>query len=122
MRRDWKIGSAVLPLVALFVLSLGACVPAAPTPGPEARCADACVTQAQGCTAAQCARGCVFILDKLVELEGARVLACVARATKAHSTGTCDDATFAGCAARTGPFVDGGPPPPAPPSSDDDES
>src|ERR1700683_1065778 len=105
---------ASVALVALA--SLAACAPEAPVPRPEARCADACVAKANAGPAAQCARGCRFVLDKLVEREGAHVLACVARADR-HA---CDDATFADCAARTGPYLDGGPRPPAPPSDDDD--
>jgi hypothetical protein len=54
------------------------------------------------------------VLDKLVEREGVSVLACVARAPR------CGDMTFAECAARSGPYADGGPAPPRPPSDDDD--
>lgn len=119
--RDRRAGPTVLRI--LFTLVLGgapACTPGlfqgppeAPTPGPESRCAAACVAQAHACAAAPCLRGCRLVLDKLVEHEGAHVLACVARAAK------CDDATFADCAARTGPYLDGGPPPPRPPSADE---
>ncbi|MGO8999244.1 MAG: hypothetical protein ACLQVI_38455 [Polyangiaceae bacterium] len=104
-------------LVAPFALAtLLACAPEAPTPGPEARCADTCVAKAHACTAAQCARGCRIVLDRLVEHEGASVLACVARAKAPHA---CDDMTFADCAARSGPYANGGPAPPRPPSDDD---
>jgi hypothetical protein len=95
-----------------------ACSPEAPVAGVEARCADACVAKAHSCTAAQCARGCRLVLDRLVEHEGAHVLACVARADH-HA---CDDAAFAECAAWTGPNADGGPAPPRAPSDDDDSS
>ncbi len=114
MRRD------LLAPLLLLSLALAACDPPLepPTPGPEARCADACAAQAHACTAAQCARGCRLVLDKLVEHEGANVVACVARAGRGTKT-ACSDTTFAECAARTGPLADGGPPPPRPPSDDD---
>jgi hypothetical protein len=54
------------------------------------------------------------VLDKLVEREEGLLLACVARAT-----GSCTDQTFAECAARTGPYADGGPAPPRPPTDDE---
>ena len=101
---------------AWLALALVACSPEVPTPGPEARCADACVAKAHACSTVQCARGCRLVLDKLVEHEGAHVLACVARAAK-----TCDDMTFADCAARSGPYANGGPAPPRPPSDDDSQ-
>ena len=116
-------GAVLLALLALPVCSCELVVPrpdlvapAEPTPGPEARCADACVSRARACSAAQCASGCRFVLDRLVEHEGAHVLACVASA----KTKRCDDATFAECAARAGPYLDGGPTPPKAPSDDDD--
>jgi hypothetical protein len=95
-------------------------IPDAPTPGPEGRCTDACVAKAHACTAAQCARGCQLVLDKLVEREGARILSCVARAAPGKPS-TCNEMTFADCAARTGPNADGGPLPPRPPSIEDDD-
>jgi hypothetical protein len=108
-------GAASSAGVALFlVAALASCVAQAPTPGPEARCADACVAKAHACTTAACARGCRLVLDKLVEREGEHVLACVARAK-----GTCDEMTFADCAAQAGPYAGGGPAPPRPPSDDD---
>jgi hypothetical protein len=101
---------------AWLAIALAACSPEVPTPGPEARCADACVAKAHACSSVQCARGCQLVLDKLVKHEGARVLACVARAAR-----TCDDMTFADCAARSGPYANGGPAPPRPPSDDDSQ-
>jgi hypothetical protein len=56
-------------------------------------------------------------MDKLVEREGDRVLACVAR--ESHAQRPCDDATFAGCAVLSGIHADGGPPAP-PPKTDID--
>jgi hypothetical protein len=100
-------------------MTLGACLqhgtPAVATPGPEEDCADACRAHAPGCSDAACARGCRVAMDRLVEREQRAVIACVARASKT----TCDDMTFAECAARSGPYVNGGPPPPKPPSDDD---
>jgi hypothetical protein len=120
--------AALAALAALTLLSATACDLLAPRPnivvaegppgGPEARCADACVAKAHACSAAQCARGCRIVLDKLVEREGPRVLACVARAEPGKPA-TCDEMTFAECAARTGPNADGGPAPPRPPTDDD---
>jgi hypothetical protein len=120
--------AALAALAALTLLSTSACdlltpqpnviVPDGPPPGPEARCTDACVAKAHACSAAQCARGCRFVLDKLVEREGPRILACVARADPGKPA-ACDDMTFAECAARTGPYADGGPAPPRPPTDDD---
>jgi len=117
-------------LAAFAAFALSACdlattqpnlfVPASPPPGPEARCADACVAKTHACSAAQCARGCRIVLDKLVEREGPRILACVARAQPGKPA-TCDEMTFAECAARTGPYADGGPAPPRPPSEDGDD-
>ncbi len=87
-----------------------------PTTGPEASCADACRAHAPSCTDSQCARGCRVMLDRLVEREQPGLIACVARS----SAKSCDETIFAECAARVGPFADGGPPPPKPPSDDDD--
>ena len=56
-------------------------------------------------------------LDRLVEKEGEQVIACVARAPRR----TCDEMLFADCAARIGPYLDGGPPPPKGPSDNDDD-
>jgi hypothetical protein len=107
---------ATVALALVGALALFACIPEHPAPGPEARCADACTSGVHACTPAQCARGCRLVLDKLVEHEGSRVVACLARST---ATRPCDDMTFAECAARTGPYADGGPAPPRPPSDED---
>jgi hypothetical protein len=85
-----------------------------PAGGVEAACVDDCTTQARGCTRHQCFRGCNLVLDRLVERQGAPVLACVARARP-----RCDDRTWARCATWVGPYADGGPPPPAPPRTDE---
>ena len=87
---------------------------AAPPPGPEAACADACTARAKQCGDRQCARGCNWVLDRLAENEGDRVLSCVAAAG-----GACDDRTWARCATRVGPYADGGPPAPPPPKDDE---
>lgn len=90
-----------------------------PTPGPETACTDACLANARSCTDSQCARGCRVMLDRLVEHEQPRLIACVAR--NATATKRCDEGIFADCAARVGPMADGGPPAPKPPSDDDSE-
>jgi hypothetical protein len=120
-------------LAGAFVALLPSCELLAPHPGlvavsdsprgPEARCAEACHSDARSCSEAQCARGCRIVLDKLVEHEGAQVLACVARATKRDRStkakpAACDEMTFADCAAHSGPYANGGPAPPRPPSDD----
>ncbi|HEY2518291.1 MAG TPA: hypothetical protein VGI39_45795 [Polyangiaceae bacterium] len=103
----------------LFALALSAplaaCNAISPVPGPEVRCTEACKARVRGCEDWQCARGCRFMLDRLVEHEEPTVLACVARAKN-----RCDDQTFADCASRAGPLVDGGPAPPKPPSEEDE--
>jgi len=96
------------------VLVLG-CRAAAP-PGPEAACTSACETRAKQCGERQCARGCNFVIDRLLENEGDHVLACVSSAGAA-----CDDRTWARCATRIGPHADGGPPAPPPPKDFEDE-
>jgi hypothetical protein len=94
---------AALALVACVVAACGQPRTEPPAAGLEAWCADTCVASAHACDAPKCAHGCRLLLDKLVEREGGRVLACVAKAS------ACDDATFAECAVRSGPYVDGGP-------------
>jgi hypothetical protein len=106
--RPWPLFTLGLGLV------LGACHPASPARGVEASCAEACGSRAPRCGEVACARGCNLVIDRLVEREGDKVIACVAGAGA-----SCDDRTWARCAARIGPHVDGGPPPPARPSDDD---
>jgi hypothetical protein len=106
---------AVFLAIGLGVVAF-ACQPAAPARGVEASCADACGSHAPGCGEVACARGCNLVIDRLVEHEGDAVVECVAKAG-----GSCDDRTWARCAARVGPHVDGGPPPP-PAASDDDQN
>jgi hypothetical protein len=87
---------------------LAGCPSESPPRGPEAICAQACAAHAHSaCGDRQCARGCNLVLDRLVEHEGDRVVACVASST------ACDDRAWARCAALVGPHADGGPPPPA---------
>ena len=68
-----------------------------------------CGAKAAGCTYIQCRRGCSFVVDRLVEGEGNRVLACIEA-----STDSCGDQAWARCAVRIGPHADGGPPAPEP--------
>ncbi len=103
-------------MVAVALASVPACK-ASPPPGPEAACTDACMTRAKQCGDRQCARGCNFVIDRLAENEGDRVLACVAAA----SGGACDDRTWSWCATRVGTHADGGPPAPPPPKDFEDE-
>jgi hypothetical protein len=77
---------------------------------PVVACADECKVQlSTTCKPHDCERGCAFVLDRLVEHEQATVLDCM-KPKKA-----CDDDTWAQCAVRVGPHVDGGPG--VPPSS-----
>jgi hypothetical protein len=89
-----------------------------PSGGQEASCVAACSAQAKNCSHHACARGCNFVLDRLVQHEQPTILACVAAA---HPR--CDDRVWARCGTRLGLYADGGPPAPAPPSTDepDDE-
>jgi hypothetical protein len=87
-----------------------ACNAESPPRGPEETCAKACASRAAQCSSHECARGCNLVLDRLVEHEGDRVVACVARAKA-----PCDDRRWAYCATRVGPHADGGPPAPPPP-------
>ncbi len=107
---------------AAFALALVACLQHgetnSPVRGPEASCAEACRDRAPSCSDSQCARGCRIMMDRLVEHEQPRLIACVARAAKAPKA-TCDETIFADCAVRVGPMADGGPPPPKDPSDDE---
>lgn len=93
--------------VAAIVVLAVACRTSEPKT-PVAKCRERCeATVSDQCTAAECERGCEFILDRLVEREGNNVLACVARTKR-----RCSDPVWASCAAHVGPHADGGPPAP----------
>jgi hypothetical protein len=99
-------------------------------PGPQAQCESACVERAHGCTEKECAKGCAFVLDRLVEHEGETVLGCIASRAKTEpknasvgaggdrKAAVCGDAVWAECAVRVGVHADGGPP--APTKSEDE--
>ncbi|MEI7894194.1 MAG: hypothetical protein WCI05_13960 [Myxococcales bacterium] len=91
------------------LLLLAACRAKGAPRTPEETCASACTARVARCGAEECARGCNFILDRLVEREMDTVLACVAK------TSACDDPAWAKCAVLVGVHLDGGPPPPPPP-------
>jgi hypothetical protein len=101
-------------VLAAWLVLTAACNAETPPRGPEATCVKACSTLVDGCSPHQCARGCNLVLDRLVEHEGGRVLACVSNTGPRFG---CDDRAWARCAARVGPHADGGPPAP-PPASD----
>jgi hypothetical protein len=65
-------------------------------------CLDACRAELPSCERVQCERGCTLMNDRIVERQTQTVLACMKKAK------TCSDPEFAACAARVGPFVDGG--------------
>ncbi len=102
------VAAAFAGLVGLFALA-PACHPTDATPGAEERCTARCIDKAPKCAPDSCERGCRFVLDRLVEHEGATVLACVAKSTHEQCAA---DSTWARCAVELGPYADGGPPPP----------
>jgi hypothetical protein len=109
--------SAVSALL-LWSVTLVACRASDPPSRPEETCARACVERARAvCTEGECERGCRLALDRLIEKEGERVLACVA----ASKNRRCDDLLWADCAVRIGAHADGGPPPPPKPKTDDED-
>jgi hypothetical protein len=102
----------------VLALAAAACHASEPPNNPEEVCVRACNERAGArCTDGQCRRGCRLSLDRLVEHEGDRILACIAGAT----TKLCDDPTWAECAVRLGAHADGGPPAPVRKGEDDDE-
>ncbi len=119
VQRPMPVQSVLFELMALglvaFAGMIGGCAAESPPRGLEETCIKACTVQASHCSPHECGRGCNFVLDRLAEKEGGRVIACVAAATRG-----CDDGIWAGCAVRIGPHADGGPPaPPGPPGQDD---
>ncbi len=104
----------------LVTLALGACRELNPPPRVEAQCQAACERQAHRCSEHQCARGCAFVLDRLVENESPPILACVAAIADAPGAAVgndelaCGDPVWADCAVRIGIHSDGGPPAPFP--------
>ena len=108
----------VLPAVVLSAVSLAALAACGralePSNKPIDNCIAACEKKAaRQCSSDECARGCEFILDRLVEREGDTVLACVGRSAR-----RCSDVVWADCAVRVGVHADGGPPAPPPPPDD----
>lgn len=93
--------------LAFVALALSAC----PEPKtPESVCSAKCEKDlAPKCDDKACERGCLFVLDRLVENEGDNVLACMKSAKE------CDDKAWADCAARIGVHADSGPGAPPPP-------
>ena len=112
------IGPMKLVAIFSFVFAVFLCgCPSdlAPQGKREAACQDDCKAHAKNCDEDHCARGCRFILDRLVENEGHNVVTCVTQAK------TCEDPVWADCAAKVGVHADGGPPAyvPAPPPDDE---
>jgi hypothetical protein len=105
-------------IAALLLVLAGACRAAEPPTNPEEVCVRACSERAGSrCSGPDCHRGCRLALDRLVEHEGERVIACIAGAKSPR----CDDATWADCAVRVGGHADGGPPAPVVKGEDEDE-
>jgi len=115
------VSPPVLPLraalagaFALAVVVAGGCRALDAPNHPVETCRRSCNAKAsRQCSDGECERGCQFILDRLVEREGDRVVACVAKQDR-----RCGDPVWAHCAARIGPHLDGGPPAPPPPDDD----
>gem|GEM_PF-1236906 len=106
--------------VCLSVVGVGVSLACGPVLTPANHRVDSCVTACvsrahRQCSEHECARGCEFILDRLLEREGDNVLACVARSAR-----RCGDGVWADCAARVGVHADGGPPAPEPMPEEDD--
>lgn len=102
-------------LVSVLVLAPLSCRALEPSNRPIDGCVASCEAKAsRRCTAALCERGCEMILDRIVERESERVIACVANGTR-----RCTDVVWADCAARVGPHADGGPPGPMPPTEEE---
>lgn len=110
----FSLASTALALV--LVLGMAACGRALePANKPIDTCVKSCNERAsRQCSEAECARGCEFILDRIIEKEGDNVLACVARTPR-----RCTDIVWADCAAHIGDHADGGPPAPPPPQDED---
>jgi hypothetical protein len=86
-----------------------------PSNKPIDGCKKSCEAKAsRQCTAAECERGCEFIIDRIIEREGERVIACVASGTR-----RCTDVVWADCATTIGVHADGGPPAPPPPAEEE---
>jgi hypothetical protein len=96
---------------AFVAVALFGCRALDPPNQPETVCVQACRDRAgYACTEGECRAGCSMMLDRLLEHEGERVIACVASAKKRK----CDQFLWAECAAKIGPHTDGGPPIPPP--------
>ena len=109
--------SPVRPALALLLVLflVVSCHALEPSNKPIDACLKACSAHAaRSCSDAECARGCEFILDRLVENEMRNVIACVGRTPR-----RCSDMVWADCAAHVGIHADGGPPAPPPPSDDE---
>ncbi len=125
--RDRRICVAYSKL-AFFMLTASAlvgCPASGPSNQPEAKCADACESRAaKRCDAKACARGCAFILDRIIENEHLGVIDCVGKRTGSATLpdsekdewrdGPCGDREWAECAVRVGIHADGGPAAPPP--------
>ena len=103
-----------LTSAAVCLLSIG-CRVSEPQGRMESSCVDECKVKAKSrCSEDACIRGCRFVLDRLMEHEGSRVISCVAKGPKA----ACDDVAWATCAVNIGIHADGGPPAPPPPADE----
>jgi hypothetical protein len=105
-------GLIAMGCVVLFAVACGRALE--PANRTIDRCRHSCEQHAsKQCSENECERGCEFILDRIVERESDKVVACVARGSR-----RCSDVVWADCAVRVGVHADGGPPPPPPPPED----
>ena len=107
---------AAIATIGLVVLpGASACRALDPSNKPVDACVQACNARAsRQCSDAECARGCEFVLDRLVEKEMNVVVGCVARGAR-----RCADVVWAECATHVGVHSDGGPPAPPPPPEEE---
>jgi hypothetical protein len=105
-------GWTIAALVAMVV----SCRALDPSNAPGETCQRQCKLQANFCTAEACERGCLLILDRIIEHEDGQALRCIAERARG-----CGDQAWASCGARVGVHVDGGPPAPPGPRDDDDK-
>lgn len=100
----------------VLVVAGASCRALEPKNRPLDTCEASCKARAsRQCSEDECARGCEFILDRILEREGDRVIACVGGGNR-----RCSDIVWADCAAKIGIHADGGPPAPPPPPEEEE--
>ena len=106
---------AMIGILLALLPGATACRALDPSNKPVDACVQACNARAsRQCSEAECARGCEFVLDRLVEREMVVVVGCVARSAR-----RCADVVWAECASHVGVHSDGGPLQPPPPAEEE---